>query len=321
MRNRRLYLIIAAAAVLLSGCVKSEIVSNKISFAPVASKATRAIITGTTYPQEESFVVSAFHTGSAPYFEGMTASYSSTLNLWATSEDQYWPLSGSLTFKAYSPSSLAGVTINSSTGVITATDYTIDTPTKLTTDFCYGSYMVEDCSNHPSSVPLQFSHALAQVVFRVTAGGYYNDENRTVAISMTSLSLDNVYSVGDFSDGTWSNQETEHDYTLSSTTTALTYGAGNVPDTINICSYLLIPQTLSNTDSLTVGYTIAQTVNSTTFTFANEPVSIPLRGTITQWEPGKKYIYTISIGLNDNITFTATADTWTSVPGGGVVVE
>lgn len=320
MRNRRLYLIIVAVAVLLSGCIKSEIVSNKISFAPVASKATRAIITGTTYPQGESFVVSAFHTGNAPYFESLTASYSSTLDLWATREDQYWPLSGSLTFKAYSPSSLAGVTINSSTGAITATDYTIDTPTKLTTDFCYGTYTVDDCSNHPSSVPLQFSHALAQVVFRVTAGGYYNDESRTVAISMTSLSLDDVYSVGDFSDGTWSNPDTEHDYTLSSTTTALTY-TGTVPDTTLICSYLLVPQTLSNNAALTVGYTIAQTVNSTTFTFANDPVTIPLRGTITQWEPGRKYIYTISIGLNDNITFTATADDWTSVPGGGVVVE
>ena len=319
MRNKKAYLIMATAAMLLSACTISEITSSKISFAPVASKATRAIITGTTYPQSEHFIVSAFHDGSAPYFENEEASYNSTIALWATSTDQYWPLGGSLTFKAYSPAGVTGLSIDQTNGVAVE-DYTVQNTTQMTTDFCYATATVADCSTHPESVPLTFSHALSQVVFRVKAADYYNDANREVTLSLTSLSLDNVYSVGDFADGTWSNQNTEYDYTLSNATTALTYGAGNVPDTIDICTYLLLPQTLSNSADLTVGYTIAQTVNSTTFTFENAPVTIPLRGTITQWEPGKKYIYTLSIGLNDNITFTATTDVWTTAEG-GVTVE
>ena len=52
----------------------------------------------------------------------------------------------------------------------------------------------------------------------------------------------------------------------------------------------------------------------------NSPVTIGLNSTIAEWEPGKKYIYTLSIGLNNLITFTATAADWTE-QGGGVVVE
>ncbi|MBQ7640715.1 MAG: fimbrillin family protein [Bacteroidales bacterium] len=324
MKTRHAYLTVVAAAFLLSACTISEITSSKISFAPVASKATRAIITGTVYPETEHFVVSAFHDGAAPYFERLEASYNSTIALWATSTDQYWPLGGSLTFKAYSPASATGLSIDQTNGV-TATDYTVQSTTEMTTDLCYATATVADCSTHPESVPLTFSHALSQVVFRVKAADYYNNANSTVNLSLKGLSLNNIYTVGDFADGTWSNQESLHDFTfLSNASLALTYNAQNEPDIDTVCTYLFLPQTLSSavdaTASLTVSYSIAQTLNSATFTFENAPVTIPLRGTITQWEPGKKYIYTLSIGLNDNITFTATTDVWTAAEA-GVTVE
>ena len=321
MRNRQAYLILAAAAVLLSACVKSEVTSSKVSFAPVASKSTRAIISGATYPQTESFAVSAFHGGSTPYFENLTASYKSALNLWATEEDQYWPLAGSLIFKAYSPAGLTGVTIDETDG-ITAADYTVslhyNDSDESKKDFCYATAEVADCANHPESVPLVFSHALSQVVFRVKAASY----EEGITFAMTSLALKGINSVGDFADGTWSNQETEVDYPLSSSETALTYTA-NEPDTIHICSYLFIPQRLGANAALSVGYNVEQTVNNTTFTLQNPPVSVPIgvAGYIRNWDPGKKYIYTISIGLNNLITFTATAVEWNEALNSGVVVE
>lgn len=320
MRNRKAYLILAAAAVLLSACMKSEITSSKISFAPVASKATRAIITGSTYPDSVSFAVSAFQEGSTPYFENLTASYNSTLTLWATDVDQYWPLSGSLTFKAYSPAGAPGMAIDETNGV-TATDYTIhyNNTDDLQRDLCYATVEVPDCANHPEpGVPLVFSHALSQVEFRVKAANY----EEGISFAMTSLALKGINSVGDFADGTWSNQETEVDYPLSSSETALTYTA-NEPDTIHICSYLFIPQRLGANAALSVGYNVAQTINNTTFTLQNPPVSVPIgvAGFIRNWEPGKKYIYTINIGLNNLITFTATAVEWSEAPNGGVVVE
>lgn len=311
MRKRILAYIILAAAGLVASCTKNTVDlpdSRFISFAPVAEKSTKTIIDGTTYPDGESFVVSAYHEGVDLYFEDLTADYAITQNgtkLWETSESQYWPLDGSLTFNAFSPASAAesGVTIDADG--ISASEYTIQNTTQMTTDLCYASATVPDCANHPESVPLVFSHALSQVVFRVKAAAYYAN----TTISMTSLSLIGIYSVGDLSESAWENQSTEHTYSLSSVPTALTY-SGTTPVAADVCNYLYLPQTFGPNAALRVGYSVTQRVSGTDYTLTNPPVSIPLSGSISQWEPGKKYIYTINIGMDNVITFTASAVGW-----------
>ena len=317
MRKRLLF--IAMAAVLTVACVKTENDgSNVISFSPVASKATRAIIDGTTYPTGESFVVSAY-VGTAAYFEDLTASYSSTLRLWETSTSEYWPLGGSLKFIAYSPASAGGLSIDATNGV-TVSDYTIQSAEAMTTDLLYATYTVADCSEHPASVPLTFSHALSQIVFKVKAADYYSTQGSTISLALSSLSLSGILSVGDFADGSWDNQETAHTYALSSTPISLTYGDQNAPVTADVCANLFLPQEIPADARINVGYSIAQNISGTTYSIENPPVAIALRSTITEWEPGKKYIYTISIGLDNLIEFTATANEWTAQEG-GVVVE
>lgn len=308
MRNRVIILLLGAA--LGAACTKSTIDLNdrSISFAPVASKTTKAIIDGASYPTSESFKVSAYLNGSDPYFQNQSASYSSSLNLWETEQPQYWPLEGSLSFYAYSPASASGISLTRDG--FNATGYTIQTPAQMTTDLCYASVTVADCADHPLSVPLQFSHALSQVVFRVKAAAFYGTAQRSVAISMTSLSLSGIYSVGDFADGAWENQESEYSYTLSDSTTELTYDQSNNPETTVVCSYLFLPQELGPNAAFTVGYAITQTVSGTDYSLENPPASYPLSGTVTRWEPGKKYIYTLSIGMNNLITFTASAVGW-----------
>ena len=310
MRNTLTYLLIAAAAIMASACAKTQAdkPDNSIHFSPVAAKSTKAIISGTTYPIDESFSVNAYVDGTYTYFEDNVASYSSTSALWETSTSEYWPLSGSLDFVAYSPSSAQGITTSASG--ISAENYTITSGAQMTTDLCYASATVADCSNHPEYVSLTFSHALSQVVFRVKAASYYNTSGRTVSIYLNSLAMAGIYSVGDLSDGTWENQESENTYSLSATPTPLTYDANNLPETIDICSYLFIPQELGPNAELRVGYSVNQTVNSAPYNLENAPVSIPLGSNVTEWQPGKKYIYTISIGMDNLITFTASAVGW-----------
>lgn len=322
MKERLVKYVIAAVAVLAaSACTKTELREERraISYAPVASKPTKAIIEGTTYPTSESFVVSAYHNGTAAYFENESAGYSSTLNLWETSETEYWPLGGSLTFIAYSPATASGLSIGA-TGV-TATDYTIQTSEQMQTDICYASATVADCANHPASVPLVFSHALSQVVFRVKAAENYSTASNDVALALTSLGLSGINSVGDFANGTWSNQETPYPYTIKSNSdspTVLTYDpVANTPETIVLGSYLFLPQTLPATARLNVGYRIAQTMGY----LDNPPVSIPLGSTIAAWEPGKKYIYTLNIGMNDVITFTVSTMGWQDANDNIIVEE
>lgn len=310
MRNKLTYLLIAAAAMMASACTRTQAdkPDNSIHFSAVAEKSTKAIISGTTYPTDESFSVNAYADGTYTYFEDNVASYSSTSALWETSTSEYWPLSGSLDFVAYSPSSAQGISVSASG--ISADDYTILSGAQMTTDLCYASATVADCSNHPEYVSLTFSHALSQVVFRVKAASYYNTSGRTVSISLNSLAMAGIYSVGDLSDGTWENQESENTYSLSATPTPLTYDANDLPETIDICSYLFIPQELGPNAELRVGYSVNQTVNSAPYNLDNPPVSIPLGSTVTEWQPGKKYIYTISIGMDNLITFTASAVGW-----------
>lgn len=306
MSKRILTYIFLVAAAVTASCTKNVIdlpSGGSISFAPVAEKSTKAIIEGTSYPTTESFVVSAYHEGSDAYFEDLEASYNNSIALWETSTAEYWPLAGSLDFIAYSPSSASGVTIDSDG--VSASDYTIQTSAQMTTDLCYASATVADCSNHPESVPLVFNHALSQVVFRVKAADYY--ENTT--LTMTSLSIGGIYSVGDFSEGAWENQDTEYSYTLSSTSTALTY-SGTTPVAADVCSYLFIPQEFGLNAALRVGYSITQNVSGNNYTLTNPPVSIPLGSSLAAWEPGKKYIYTINIGMNNVITFTASTVGW-----------
>ena len=296
------------AAALACACAKSEMEGNSISFEPVSSKPTKAIISGTEYPTTESFVVSAYHNGTAAYFEGLTASYQSAISLWETSTPEYWPLAGSLTFNAYSPASVSGLTIDASG--VSATGYTVRTTEQMTTDLCYGSATVADCSAHPDAVPLVFSHALSQVVFRVKAAGYYSTATSTVDLAVTSLSLGGICSVGDFSGGSWTNQGTESSYTLSDTSTQLTYDGENNPETVDVCSFLFIPQTLGVDATLNVGFSISQTVSGTTYTLENSPVAVNLAGSVSEWQPGKKYIYTINVSMNNLITFTASTVGW-----------
>ena len=317
MRSRSFILGLTVLALFASACTKGDWQKDAISFAPVASKPTKAIISGTTYPTGESFKVSAFHNGTAAYFEGLKASRISD-NLWETSSTQYWPLGGSLTFNAYSPAS-ANATISASG--VSVSGYTIQNTTQMETDFCYASATVANCDNHPNAVPLAFSHALSQVVFRVKAAGYYSTNTTTVSLAMTSLSLSGICSVGDFSSGSWSNWATPYTYTLSNAITPLTYDGEHEPETIVICSYLFVPQEIPADANINVGYSITQTISGVDYSLANPPVSIALRNTVTEWQPGKKYVYTLNIGLNNLINFTASAANWGDPIEGSFVVE
>ena len=302
MRIRSFILGLTVLALFASACTKGDCQKDAISFAPVASKPTKAIISGTTYPTGESFKVSAFHNGTAAYFEGLTASRISE-NLWETSSSQYWPLGGSLLFHAYSPAS-ANATIGASG--VSVSGYTIQNTTQMETDFCYASATVANCDSHPNAVPLAFSHALSQVVFRVKAASYYAN----TTLTLNSLSIAGIYSVGDFTGSAWENQDTEYTYNLSSTPTNLTYD-GNTPVVTDVCSFLFIPQEFGANAALRVGYGIKQTISGTDYTLTNQPVSIPLFGSsLAAWEMGKKYIYTINIGMDNVITFTASTVGW-----------
>lgn len=316
----------ALAILGLQACVKIGVTGDPIAFSPVASKATKAIIDGTQFPHDVSFSITAIHTNGV-YFDDQLASYDNGMALWATAPAQYWPLSGSLNFYSYAPANVAttsGATLSMDDDYgVCASNYTCDGET----DFLFASYSVADCNNRLSSVvPLDFRHALSQIVVKIRQQADYNTEinnkSNIVSISVDNVSLTGAYVSANFqqlpqANWTITQSSSTGSYTFLASTQNLTYGA----TPIQLDRILAIPQYLEGV-ALHVVYTVRQTITDNTTSETStlsvtNPVDIPLSDHTVRWECGTRYIYTLSFGLNPIEVTAQTAD-W--IPDGGEVL-
>ncbi len=284
----------------LSSCSKGDRAREAISFMPVTNQATKAIIDGSSYPTDEEFVVSAYYGGTAPYFQNLLATHSATENYWETATVEYWPLEGSLTFQAYSPADVSAVSeggVSIASDGFTIADYTIQSATQMTTDLCFATVTVDDCSVHPASVPLTFNHALSQIAVQVKAkdSGTSSDD---FSLSLTSLTIGGVNSTGSYSDGEWDVD------------TPFTYTLWNTPETLpsdsfmNLDPCVFLPQVLGEV-TLTVSYQINNGNDQDSNT-----VVLNLANSVTEWEAAKKYTISITIGFDDNVELTLSIEPW-----------
>ena len=300
-------LVLAGLTLAAAGCRRAEPYTNGpvISFLPTTVDATKTIIDGEVYPITEEFVVSSFYNGTTPYFENKHAVYDDSNGQWKATPHQYWPLEGDLYFRAYSPYGVSGITIGA-TG-FTATDYTIQTNTDLTRDLCFAGSLSYDCSA-PQPVALQFSHMLSKVSFRVRAQDYSSTASN-LTIYLTSLTLEGVNSVGNYSGSSWSTN-TPYSYTLWTGNQELTYDAvSGLPEFIDICSYVFLPQTLHPDNArLVVGYDVIQDEETDSHSIS---VKLAENARTDSWDVAKKYTYSLSLGVYDNLDLTLDITDWT----------
>lgn len=326
---------------------------ERMSFQPVVNKAlaSKAIVQDTDYPEDQDFCVSAFYftdkAGVTPqtcYIQKNVVSHNGSV--WNTPVDYYWPLSGYMDFKAYSPASLGtqGADITYTNGV-SLSNYNIDSFDDTQVDFMYSEPLDDKITNaeHPATVGITFKHALAQVAFTVEPQAYYtttaDGTTNHVTITIDKLSLKQMYHIGCFkqnADPQWDVYDESDtytvpyliDYTLLNKEpgqgTKLEYDDTNKPtsvpvkldeDTDTDLAALLIPQTLNENAALDVTYSVTQTTKNGneeivapyTITFNN---SILIQGNPKQvLEVGKKLVYNIRIGL-DAISLEATYGDW-----------
>lgn len=322
--------ILFAAVLLLAGCTKLEINDKRgespISFRPVGRMMTKAILEGSVFPDDQTFLVGGYYNSSATYFEGLEASSVTVdgVTLWGTDPIMYWPLSGRLDFIAYSPANVAAatgatITVDPADG-ISATGYTNDGDT----DFMYAISTVNDCDAHPDAVPMTFEHALTQLVIKVKQEQDYDSDisgySNIVRMTVNDLTLSGIYNSGNF------DQSATPKWTLTGNTTSFSLSTSGLAldnrasEPVMLSRTLMLPQSLS-TAVISGSYTIQQTITlngdltgeTTTVKTFTLPITIPLSSYGSEWSPGYKYIYTLSFGL-ESIQVSARTSDW--LPGG-----
>lgn len=286
--------------------------------------------------------------------QGATVEYNSTLKIWNPSQIYYWPLQGSLTFFAYYPTTLTTPQFDLSEKQFSIGSYTISTTvaeqkevlvssfaenqTSNTTQYTFGVGEGQN-SGDKRGVQIQFQHTLSQVVFTAAADatvfgrGYsFKINDITVGARGTSAGM----SVVPGATPNWTDPTTlatfdilSSDFPNSNVTGGVAANwLGNSQSSQIGSALLVIPNTnfiggegTEDDDYFTVTYTLYRT--SDALNMGTKTVKLWFKDNSTSpvanWEPGKKYTYRLTIGL-EQIYFAPEVGNWTDATAQGVNV-
>lgn len=296
-------------------------------------------------------------TGTQLYLNNLEVSYQTNLNGtnagWAPSDPVYWPKTenAKLTFAAYSPSEANQFSPTYSGSGLSLTGFTPKPNVEEQYDLMYSSrsYNRTESTNELTSgtghttssyggVDILFHHALSSINFKAKTAAKYSNTD----IKIQQITINNAYTEADFkenitnegvatfvSNPSWSNFQTPTNYVVYDGETSL---SNSVTGPLGSPA-LLIPQRMDGRDESSAGQEIKVTVNYTIKVGDGEAVAQTgvvsfvhgnsgdyfTDGTnkIEAWEMGKRYTYTISIGLNNIIYFSPEVDEWKNINAEG----
>lgn len=339
---KKLFVTFLAVASVIA-CTKSNVEfeeTTEIGLKPVAHNVTKSMMTGTEFQTSESFNVWAFYkqlpagttiekwqaatdVKQTTYIDEKTFENVKDTKTWHGVTSYYWPKVGSLLFTAYYPTSAEGkvsyefsdeVAVENGENIpaknqMVITDYPQSrvASTGYSEDLMYAN--MTPSSYSANNVALKFKHALSWIsVVLVKSSATPAD----ATITVSSVKFTNVLPQGDAvvagaseivwtPEGTAKNVEVvETTQTLSSTNTA---PLAHEP--------LFIPQAMHD---MVVTYNIASGDGSN-FTEVKTITLNTLKSgekTYTNWEPGKHYTYTITIGTTEILIAPEVTD-WAQV--------
>ena len=307
-----------------------DLAKNAIAFNVTVPKATRAV---TDIDNLNEFTVWSF-VDRKPFMSGVEVSKKD--NVWSYSPVMYWPADGkTVNFFSVSP--------NIGSKGMTSPDRT-DIPaydnSKGNVDLLYAVNMDES----RSPVAVNFRHALSQVQFSLKR----DNSGTPLQIVVSGVELLNTASVGDFTyprettssttastvRGTWSGQKSPKNVTVYTSNAQNGTTLADTTQTLNSSGYMFaIPQVLeASTSSYTGAYVrvrcaiFAETSGVKLWPSTTDEgysdidgsayIYFPLRSetaTVTTWEPGKAYNYTLTVGVpsgTGTIEFDVTVDSY-----------
>ena len=335
---KKLFFIAAIASAALVSCTKNELApivdeQQEITFAsPVVGVPTKGEALGTTFPDDRDFKVYAewfegdYTTAAegSTYMDGVKCEHNGTKNCWSPESAYYWPSgskAGKLTFAAFSPSDAPG-SYDFLTGKgITFTDYEVtrnvaEQVDLLFTEKAYNKTKNDMDVDHNAAhiyegIDLCFRHALCDIDFMAKIKKVYTN----TTIKVKKIDLLNVATTGTFNQGLadtdgamtnmnarlWTADDAYATYTAyegesdALTTTAVSLATGG--------DLMLIPQTMGNASTdgtIKVEVTYEITCEDTKIVTSQQIyLNTTGLGYPTEWFCGKRYVYTIVIGLEE----------------------
>lgn len=278
--------ILGLSALLLTAACTDELAENPadgarpIAFTPAAE--TRAVVDGTTLPGDFN-VWGGYDNNATNVFNGVTVQ---SPNWTYTGGPQYWIPGKTYNFYGVYPT---GVNASCATdGTLTVSSFDCSKTGSEAVDLMTASrtgisYTAEQT---PQPVDMQFGHELARVnVVATVEGG---------DATVTNITFAGMATKGDYSStGGWSN-------TAAGSFANSTHQTLNTEGVDLLGDMLLIPQAVSGF-TLTVDYTVGG--------IAQPQRVITLPTTISQWDKGKSYKYTLSFKRN-TLTVTVKVVDW-----------
>ena len=234
MKTNQLILATAVALMAITSCDKpaekfteqnGEIGFNAV--ASMATKANNAIISGTTYADDNTFQVWGWQSQEGDYSEfteGAASNFMNNLTIewtkgaapethdyaWRNDDHYYyWPFTGKIGFLAIHPSTVAPTTATwdatNNKPQATIADYTISA-SNITTDLMFAN---NEGVRRADALPMVFKHALSQIVVKVkTDKDYTNDlqfDVDSVQFNNIDLSGDVEYKNGALTSASWTD--------------------------------------------------------------------------------------------------------------------
>lgn len=191
---RKKVLLAALSALALTACVDDETIEmnpgNAVAFRPSTENSTRATVTTSNTIQD--FKVWGYYkknnnSAYTSFMEGQVVSKAG--DEWVYSPVRFWPTGGEVDFYSVSPTSVA-TNITKETQQIT--DYTVNTDPAKQIDLLYAVNMGCDDRNSKNGIPVNFRHALSQVVFKAKT------INPNIEVQIESITLNDIMGKGTF---------------------------------------------------------------------------------------------------------------------------
>ena len=341
---KRLF-ILAAATVALASCAKTQVVYNEepqeIAFKTVENVMTKTN-TSLGYWADGSMGVFAYKTGETnSYFTNAKFAKSNTEWVSADKDNEdnvmhyYWPFQGSLDFYVYAPHDgtftcdrtthkiKKSAFTNSAYGVGNSYSGTADGSESFydynCPDLMYGStIIISEKTDNAVDVSLKHALALVQVKASATIGSVVKIQSMELKGTPGSANLTVTYKDDDSNNETplkgtadWSNHSGTLDLTIVSTEKSVTNSSEQLGNEV-----LVIPGNAQT--SFSIEYKLANSETVFTATLPLNTAGSPI------WEPGKKYVYNITFGVEE-IKFAPEVVDWgtggvTAGSNGGVSV-